>query len=212
MSRENISQDELAWHAMSVEEVFERISSSKQGLSGQQAAQRLDVYGPNKLGTVKKQNLIIRFLLQFHNVLIYVLLGAVLVTALLQEWVDSVVIFGVCVINALIGFFQEGKAEKSMESIRGMLAPEALAGFFGTLVQFNILFAVFNLLPIPPLDGSKIIASLLPLHLETIFWKYERYGYMLLLVLAVSGIIGKLITPIYGFILQGLLRFVYLFF
>ncbi|QSX08909.1 site-2 protease family protein [Alkalibacter rhizosphaerae] len=93
-----------------------------------------------------------------------------------------------------------------------MLAPEALAGFFGTLVQFNILFAVFNLLPIPPLDGSKIIASLLPLHLETIFWKYERYGYMLLLVLAVSGIIGKLITPIYGFILQGLLRFVYLFF
>ena len=93
-----------------------------------------------------------------------------------------------------------------------MLAPEALAGFFGTLVQFNVLFAVFNLLPIPPLDGSKIIASLLPLHLEAIFWKYERYGYMLLLVLAVSGVIGRLITPIYEFILQGLLRFVYLFF
>lgn len=90
-------------------------------------------------------------------------------------------------------------------------SPSFLGGFFGTLVQFNILFAVFNLLPVPPLDGSKIVVSLLPLHLESFFWKYEKYGYPLLLLLAVTGMIGRLITPAYQFILYGLLRFVDLF-
>jgi Zn-dependent protease len=90
-------------------------------------------------------------------------------------------------------------------------APEAFGGFFGTLVQFNILFAVFNLLPIPPLDGSKILASLLPLRLESVFWKVERFGYPLLLILAVTGMIGKVILPVYQFVLNGLLHFVDLF-
>lgn len=92
-----------------------------------------------------------------------------------------------------------------------VLAPSFLGGFFGTLVQFNILFAVFNMLPVPPLDGSKIVASLLPLHLESFFWKYERYGYVVLLFLAVSGMIGALITPAYQYILYGLVRFVEFF-
>jgi magnesium-transporting ATPase (P-type) len=67
----------------------------------------------------------LRFLLQFHNVLIYVLLASAGVTALLAHWVDTSVIVGVVVINAFIGFIQEGKAEKAMDAIRRMLSPEA---------------------------------------------------------------------------------------
>ncbi len=67
-----------------------------------------------------------RLLLQFHNVLIYVLLGAAVVTATLGHAVDTAVILGVVLINALIGFIQEGKAEKSLDAIRKMLSLHAV--------------------------------------------------------------------------------------
>jgi magnesium-transporting ATPase (P-type) len=114
------------WHAVSVQEALHTIDSRPDGLSDVEAHQRLQDFGLNTLAQARKKGPIIRFLLQFHNVLIYVLLGAALVTALLQEWLDTAVIFGVTVVNALIGFIQEGKAEKSLESIQGMLAPKAL--------------------------------------------------------------------------------------
>ena len=66
-----------------------------------------------------------RFLSQFHNVLIYVLLAAGFVKLMLNLWLDASVILGVVVINALLGFLQEGKAEKALDSIRNMLSPEA---------------------------------------------------------------------------------------
>jgi len=65
----------------------------------------------------------VRFLVQFHNVLIYVLLGAAVVTGALQHWVDTGVILAVVLANAIIGFVQEGKAEAAMAAIRGMLGP-----------------------------------------------------------------------------------------
>jgi magnesium-transporting ATPase (P-type) len=68
----------------------------------------------------------LRFFDQFHNVLIYILLAAGVITALLAHWVDSGVIFGVVIINAIIGFLQEGKAERAMDAIRGMLSPSAM--------------------------------------------------------------------------------------
>ncbi|MBS3779471.1 MAG: HAD-IC family P-type ATPase, partial [Desulfovermiculus sp.] len=128
MSEKNIPAPEnIIWHAASVQEVMLALGSQEDGLSHQEGQKRLEEFGPNKLAKARKKGPLIRFLLQFHNVLIYVLLGAALVTALLQEWLDTAVIFGVTVVNALIGFIQEGKAEKSLESIQGMLAPKALA-------------------------------------------------------------------------------------
>ncbi len=120
------TQNKIAWHAEPVEKCFELLKSSPEGLGPEEAGRRLEKFGPNMLAQEKKKGPILRFLLQFHNLLIYVLLGAVVITALLQEWIDSLVILGVCVINALIGFIQEGKAEKSLESLKSMLAPEAL--------------------------------------------------------------------------------------
>ncbi|MPW25197.1 site-2 protease family protein [Alkalibaculum sp. M08DMB] len=60
---------------------------------------------------------------------------------------------------------------------------------------YNIIFAVFNSLPVPPLDGSKILASILPEKLETFFWKYEKYGYIILLILIFTNVLGMILEP-----------------
>lgn len=117
---------DVCWHALDGESVLKAVASQVGGLSQDVAAQRLVLYGPNRLPLPKKEALWRRFLLQFHNILIYILLGAGLVTAILGHWVDTGVILGVVVINALIGFIQEGKAEKAMDAVRRMLSVEAM--------------------------------------------------------------------------------------
>lgn len=74
--------------------------------------------GPNRLPDPDEEHLVVRVLKHFNDVLIYILLVAVAVTALLGHWIDSMVIFGVVLINAVIGFVQEGKAEQALEGIR----------------------------------------------------------------------------------------------
>jgi P-type Ca2+ transporter type 2C len=86
---------------------------------------RLEEHGPNKLPEGKKKSALVRFLLHFHNVLIYVLMAAAVVTALLDHWIDTWVIVAVILVNAIIGYVQEGKAEKALESIKKMLSLEA---------------------------------------------------------------------------------------
>jgi magnesium-transporting ATPase (P-type) len=113
------------WHARPADEVLASMEGGRQGLTTDQAAGRLLRHGRNVLPPARKRGPFMRFLLQFHNVLIYVLLAAAVVTALLGHWVDSGVILGVVVINAFIGFIQEGKAEAALEAIRGMLSPHA---------------------------------------------------------------------------------------
>ncbi|MFZ3018262.1 MAG: cation-transporting P-type ATPase [Gallionella sp.] len=113
------------WHSQSAQKALDTLDANPDGLSAAEAANRLQQYGPNRLTPPHRRGPLMRFLLQFHNVLIYVLLAAATVTALLAHWVDTAVIVGVVVINAIIGFLQEGKAEKAMEAIRRMLSPEA---------------------------------------------------------------------------------------
>jgi magnesium-transporting ATPase (P-type) len=112
-------------HHQQADAVLLALSSSAQGLTQAEALKRLSEHGPNRLTPPAKRGALMRFLLQFHNVLIYVLLAAAVVTALLAHWVDTAVIVGVVVINSIIGFIQEGKAEQAMEAIRRMLSPEA---------------------------------------------------------------------------------------
>jgi len=124
-----------AWHSLDIETLSRHASSSIDGLSQQDAQHRLQEYGPNRLKPAKKKSPLIRFLAQFHNVLIYVLLGASSITALLGHWIDSGVIIGVVLINAIIGFVQEGKAEKALDAIRDMLSHQAMVKRDGKFIN-----------------------------------------------------------------------------
>jgi magnesium-transporting ATPase (P-type) len=98
----------------------------KTGLNNDEVSQRLAKYGPNSLPESKRRGPLLRFVLQFHNPLIYVLVAAGIVTLGLKDYIDAGVIAGVVIINALIGFIQEGKAEKALDAVRAMLASHAI--------------------------------------------------------------------------------------
>ena len=114
---------ETRHHAMSATESLAALGATAAGLSQGEAEARLLRHGPNRLPEQRRRSALMRFLAQFHNVLIYVLLGAAVITAGLGHVVDTAVIVAVVVANALIGFVQEGRAEQAMEAIRQMLAP-----------------------------------------------------------------------------------------
>jgi len=104
---------------------MDALDSAPLGLSPEEAAARLARFGRNALPGVKPRSAWVRLLSQFDNLLIYVLLGAAVIAALLREWVDAGVVLGVVLINGVIGFVQEGKAERSIAAIRGMLGMRA---------------------------------------------------------------------------------------
>jgi calcium-translocating P-type ATPase len=112
-------------HATAAADCLANLATTPDGLSATEAVRRLVEHGPNRLPEVRSRGPAVRFFLQFHNVLIYVLIGAAVVTGVLQHWVDTGVILAVVLANAVIGFLQEGKAEAAMAAIRGMLAPKA---------------------------------------------------------------------------------------
>ncbi|MDO9471008.1 MAG: cation-transporting P-type ATPase [Nitrosomonas sp.] len=124
-----------AWHSYPPQQVLEEFKTEIVGLSQTEAKLRLEQYGANRLKPPKPQSSVIRFLLQFHNVLIYILLAACSMTAFLGHWVDSGVILGVVVINAIIGFVQEGKAEEALNAIRRMLSLNAIVQRDGQRIQ-----------------------------------------------------------------------------
>ncbi|MYZ48953.1 HAD family hydrolase [Rhizobiales bacterium L72] len=101
------------------------LGSGPAGLSAAEAASRLAADGPNRLPEAKRRSALARFLAQFDDVLIYVLLAAAVVTALLREFADLSMILLVVVANAVIGFVQEGRAERALEAIRDMISPHA---------------------------------------------------------------------------------------
>ena len=121
-------KNETNWYQMSVEQTFEALESGNSGLTSSEARARLEKYGYNEL-EYKKPSVLMRFLRQFKSPLIYLLLAAALITAILSMrgedmWTDMAVILGVVILNVIIGFFQEGKAEGALEALRGMMVPE----------------------------------------------------------------------------------------
>ena len=115
-----------AWHHLPMEETvgFLNVNPSV-GLSAGEVARRQREFGPNRVTPHRGTPGWMKFLQQFNQPLVYILLLAVGVTALLGEWVDSAVIFGVVLINAVVGFLQESKAEKSIEALSRMVTTEA---------------------------------------------------------------------------------------
>ncbi|MCZ7641089.1 MAG: cation-transporting P-type ATPase [Verrucomicrobia bacterium] len=114
-------------HALAADEVLRQLDTRAEGLSRDEAAKRLQAVGPNRLPATPKEGLLKRFFKHFHDLLIYILLAAAVITAMMGHWVDTAVICGVVLINAIIGFIQEGKAEEALEGIRKMLSLHAHA-------------------------------------------------------------------------------------
>jgi magnesium-transporting ATPase (P-type) len=125
MEKPGADQGQKSWHTLSTESSLELLDAPAGGLSHEEATKRLAKYGPNCLPEAARRSGFMRFLQQFHHILIYVLIGSAVITAALDHWIDTGVILAVVVANALIGFIQEGKAEKAMDAIRHMLAPRA---------------------------------------------------------------------------------------
>lgn len=107
-----------AWHALQADHLLHRLRvDANQGLSEDEARRRLADYGPNRLTVRRGKGPVRLFLSQFHQPLIYILLCAGALTAFLEEWVDSSVIFGVVLVNAIVGFIQEANALKAINAL-----------------------------------------------------------------------------------------------
>ena len=121
MHNENTFQIENP-HALGAQEALEQLRVTPEGLKREDADGRLRSVGPNRLPEPPKEGVLKRFFKHFHDLLIYILIAAAFITAVLGHFVDTGVILAVVVINAIIGFLQEGKAEEALEGIRKMLS------------------------------------------------------------------------------------------
>lgn len=118
--------DSPDWHKLETSEVTRLLESDcEHGLSDEEVDRRQKKYGPNTMSARSGTPAWKRFLQQFNQPLVYILIAASVITALLQEWVDSGVIFGVVLANAIIGFIQESKAEKAIDALNSMVVTEA---------------------------------------------------------------------------------------
>ncbi len=114
------------WHHLPIDEVAELLESDRErGLDRFAVEHRLEAFGPNAITAQKGQSPFVRFLLQFHQPLIYILIASGVVTAFLQEWVDSGVIFLVVLVNAVIGYLQEAKAVNALAALARTMTTEA---------------------------------------------------------------------------------------
>ncbi|MCX8044757.1 MAG: cation-transporting P-type ATPase [Desulfobacterota bacterium] len=117
---------EKHWHHLPADEVIDLLETDVDtGLDLLEVKDRQQRFGANVITAQKQRGTFVRFLLQFHQPLIYILIGSGFITALFQEWVDASVIFGVVLVNALIGFIQESKAVKAMEALAKTMITEA---------------------------------------------------------------------------------------
>ena len=116
---------ENEWHVLSPDDVLQQLGSNRDGLSQTEAESRLKEHGPNELERGKKTPRIMVFLRQFLSPLIYILIVAAIISLAVGKYIDASVIFGVLVLNAIIGFVQETRAESAMEALMEMAAPKA---------------------------------------------------------------------------------------
>lgn len=125
------------FHCCTPEETLAALATSEGGLSSAEAEKRRARYGRNHLPAAERRSALVRFLHQFDNLLIYVLLAAAVVTVLLGHLADTGVIVAVVIVNALIGHIQEGRAEDALDAIRAMISPRATAWRNGRRVELD---------------------------------------------------------------------------
>jgi cation-transporting P-type ATPase F len=128
--------DKESLHQLPADEVLQLMGTdADRGLDLQELQERQTRYGLNHIPTAKGPGPLLRFLRQFHQPLLYILIAAAIITGFLKEWVDAGVIFGVVLVNAIIGFLQEAKATKAIEALARTTVTEARILRAGKVVQ-----------------------------------------------------------------------------
>ncbi|MBR2758496.1 MAG: HAD-IC family P-type ATPase, partial [Exiguobacterium sp.] len=152
--------EERHWHTLSIHETEDYLDTDiDQGLREETAQERIEKYGKNVLPEPKKDPKWLKFLRQFNDVLIYVLLAAAVITAVLGYWYDTIVIALVVLIIGIIGYLQENKAEQALEGIKNMLSPSALVRRDGKRKEIEAEYLVpGDIVYLKP--GDKIPADL----------------------------------------------------
>lgn len=148
------------WHSLEIQNIIDLFESdARSGLNTLDIKHKEEFFGKNKLEQKEQDSNLKKFFLQFHNALIYILLGSSIITAFLQEWVDSGVIFGVVIINVIIGYMQEIKAEEAINSLKEMMQTQAVVirdGKKTTIDSTNLVPGDIVMLE----SGSKVPADL----------------------------------------------------
>lgn len=115
----------MNWHRLSIEETFELLGTTPQGLVASDAEEKLLQYGPNELQEGKKKSIAGMLLAQFKDVMILILLAAAIISGIIGDLTDTIVILIIVILNAVIGFFQEYRAEKAMQALKQMAVTQA---------------------------------------------------------------------------------------
>ena len=124
------------WYNISAEETLKQLDSSADGLSLQEAAKRLATDGLNELKVVRKNNVLHIFFSQFKSLIIWILIVAGIISSVLGETIDAIAILSIVILNAVIGFYQEYSAEKSIEALKKMTHLKQKLNEMDKLFQF----------------------------------------------------------------------------
>ncbi|HDD39754.1 MAG TPA: ATPase, partial [Nitrososphaeria archaeon] len=114
-----------SWHALAIDEILRSLKTTLNGLTDREASERLAIYGPNELRKEKGRSKIGIFVEQFKNVLIIILLIATGLSIVIGEVLDAILILTIVFASAVLGAFQEYRAERALEALRKLTAPEA---------------------------------------------------------------------------------------
>ncbi|OMD40205.1 calcium-translocating P-type ATPase, SERCA-type [Paenibacillus odorifer] len=136
-SNNSQSQGLVPFHTLSEEEVLNRLETRKEGLSSDEAAKLLERYGKNVLQEAKTKSLLEKFIEQFKNVMIFILLVAAVLSGVLGEWTDTIIILLVVILNAVLGVIQENKAEQALDALKSMSSPHARVRRSGQVTEIK---------------------------------------------------------------------------
>ena len=137
------------WHSSSVEEVSKKLKTNINiGLSEEEAQKRFERYGPNNLKEKKKESIFVKFIKQFNDFMIITLIIAAIISAVVSklngeaDYIDSIIIVAIVIFNAIMGLVQEQKAEKSLEALKKMSAPNAKVRRNGRVQEIDATMVV----------------------------------------------------------------------
>ena len=126
------------WYNKTSQEVLSELKiKSADGLTNDEAKARIEQYGPNRLAAAKRKTWSQRFFAQINNVLIYVLLAAAVISLLVDEIADAIIIGIVVIINAVVGMIQESRAEEALEALKNLSTPKAIVKRDGVVKEID---------------------------------------------------------------------------